>query len=159
MKKSSRRDCAEEIKTSSVKQKVGKKRRRDECGVEGSVVTSETLAEKKRVKKKSSSSHVAERGKQELSKEEVERQLLKISATPHTRLLVSPDSEQLWFDQVRSSLVPHYYYNFILGSTYLVSVYDHTVCECRSSILGVRGYSCPSQLCSTRNNEDRDTAF
>ena len=117
MKKSSHRDCAEEIKTSSVKRKVGKKRRRDECGVEGSAVTSETLAEKKRVKKRSSSSHVAESGKQELSNEEVERQLLKISATPHTRLLVSPDSEQLWFDQVRSSLIPHYYYNLILGST------------------------------------------
>lgn len=109
VEKLSRRDCTEEIKMSSVKQKVGKKRRRDECGVEGGVVTTETLADKKRVKKKSSSTQVddvAESGEQELSKEEVERQLLKISATPHTKLLVSPDNEQVWFDQVRSFPIP-----------------------------------------------------
>lgn len=100
VEKLSCRDCAEEIKTSSAKQKVGKKRRRDECGVERSVVTTDPLADKKRVKKKS--------GEQELSKEEVERQLLKISATPHSKLLVSPDNEQVWFDQVRSSPYPHY---------------------------------------------------
>lgn len=101
-KKRSRRHSAEEIKTLSVKHKGGKKRKRDKCEVEGSVETAENLADKKSAKKKSSSSHVAESGEQQLSKEEVERQLLKISATPHTRLLVSPDSEQLWFDQVHS---------------------------------------------------------
>ena len=34
-------------------------------------------------------------------RQEVERRLLALSAsTPHTRPLVSPDSQQLWFDQV-----------------------------------------------------------
>lgn len=53
------------------------------------------------VKKKKKSSHVVENGEHpESGKEEVERQLLNISAIPHTRLLVSPDAEQPWFDQV-----------------------------------------------------------
>lgn len=33
-------------------------------------------------------------------KEKVEKQLLSLSVSPQTKLLVSPDSQQLWFDQV-----------------------------------------------------------
>ena len=62
-----------------------------------------SLKKKKKFKKKSEVSGVVEDGEQgSESVMEVERQLLSISASlPHTRLLVSPDAEQPWFDQVR----------------------------------------------------------
>lgn len=96
VKKMSHRHWDEEVKT--VKHKVGKKRRRDEHGMERKVAMPETSVEKSvKTKKKRRAENSNE---QEQSKEEIEKQLMNISVTPHTRLLVSPDSEQLWFDQV-----------------------------------------------------------
>ena len=74
-----------------------------------------TSLKKKKIKSKSEVSGVAEDGEQgSESVMEVERQLLRISASlPHTRLLVSPDAEQLWFDQVRVLNTIMYIYTYI----------------------------------------------
>ena len=60
---------------------------------------------KEKNKNKKKSSKLAEGGEGQMvgrpsEKTEVEKQLLSLSASSHTKLLVSPDSEQHWFDQV-----------------------------------------------------------
>ena len=86
------------------RQKVDKKANRDMVVGGGKARTSEKRTSEsvgKRGKKGSRVSESVEQQPPEKSgREEVERQLLCLSATPHTKLLVSPDAEKPWFDQV-----------------------------------------------------------
>ena len=85
------------------RQKVDKKANRDMVVGGGKAGTEKKTSESvgKRGKKGSRVSESVEQQPPEKSgREEVERQLLYLSATPHTKLMVSPDAEQLWFDQV-----------------------------------------------------------
>ena len=88
------------------RQKVDKKTKREVVGggeKRGAGVTEKKTNEKgtKKVKKGSCMAEcVEQRPPQENGQKEVERQLLRLSTTPHTKLLVSPDAEQPWFDQV-----------------------------------------------------------
>ena len=81
---------------------------RDSCGGKQDVQRKEI---KNRRTSRLTDSDVATRGSggqigSRSEKEEVEKQLLSLSVSPQTKLLVSPDSQQLWFDQVSPPTLP-----------------------------------------------------
>ena len=90
-----------------------KTKQREKEGTKSTIIERRQQQQKKKGKKsavkstafKATNDEKTEEGESE--KEEVERQLLGLSAaSPHTRLLVSPDAERLWFDQVCPFMLP-----------------------------------------------------
>ena len=96
---------AEATKKENKKDKKEKKKKKRNAVEEGQEDRTLERQKKKKNKKKGGST-VTKNGEGERGvgeRAEVERQLLSLSASTHTRLLVSPNSEQPWFDQVSPS--------------------------------------------------------
>ena len=98
---------AEATKKEIKKEKENKKEKKKKTNAVEEGQEDRTLErQKKKNKKKKGGSNMSESGEGERGvgeRAEVERQLLSLSVSTHTRLLVSPDSEQPWFDQVSPS--------------------------------------------------------
>ena len=147
---------------SNIELKKTKKVRGKEAGTVGKTMQQESMnKEKKNKKRKKNSEKIVDdaltNGSIESSgREEVERKLFSLSATPHTKLLVSPDAEQSWHHQVSvfhlfpSPFYPVFVMYLIIPMTYIYLLIEYFY---GSTLSSFRFYSNTSQICCPATDE------